>query len=420
MSSYSRQTGAHEQVLYDYLLRAVDHEPPDVMVQQFRELFIQGTRGGDRQVLEALDQVVRSQLADEEFRFVLNRCCHILINRWQARSQSQPAILELISLFNDVPVATSAANRYRSRSSRRLTELVAAFCDTEQYLTLQRLARVLRQQISTSPETQDLGTLIPRYPYLYEHCLLNDDSISEQQLMVKKLQAERQRQFEVDLSRCVTSMVRRAKMPSRMMSATHCSTVAKNPTLLSDRNLGKALKHYIGRVDGVNTYQDLANRFVAHSRHSQSYSHFKQDLFEYITASVQGDYGSRQFNNQLYQHLKHLSPQNDNRPLSDFLMVRTCSQLLNFLVVDNAQNPHHFVFMDLISNVGPLLTTGLLLKIVLICRKVKPYLERRLSILFSHYETAEQATVQWLVQMLENVNLALCLHFGNIDLSFLR
>jgi hypothetical protein len=420
MSSYSRQTGGQEQVLYDHLLNAVNHEPPDVMVQRFRDLFIQGTRYGDRQVLDALDQVVRSRLADEEFRFVLNRCCHILINRWQSRSQSQPAILELISLFDNLPTASPSMSRYRSRNSRRLTELVSAFRDTEQYLTLQRLARVISEQLSASSENRDLGTLIPRYPYLYEHCLLNEDSVAEQQSMVRKLQSERQHQFEVDLSRYVTSMVRQAKMPSRMMSVNHSSTAVKNPTLMSDRDLGRALKHYLGRVDGTNTYKDLANSFIAHSHHSHSYSHFKQDLFEYMTASVQGDYGSRQFSNQLYQHLKNLSPQNDNRPLSDFLMVRTCSQLLNFLVVDTAQNPHHFVFMDLISNVGPLLTTGLLLKIVLICRKVKPYLERRLSILFGHYETAEQATVQWLVQMLENVNLALCVHFGNIDLSFIH
>ena len=417
MSSYSRQIGSHEQVLYDHLLHAVNHESPDIMVQRFRELFIQGGRYSERQVSDALEQVVRSRLADEEFRFVLNRCCHILINRWQARSQSQRAILDLISLFDDLPTPT--ASRYRSRSSRRLTDLVSSFRDTEQYLTLQRLARVLSEQINNL-ENQDLGTLIPRYPYLYEHCLLNEDSVSEQQAMVRKLQAERQRQFEVDLSRYVTSMVRQAKMPSRMMSVNHRSTSVKNPTLLSDRDLGKALKHYLGRVDGPNTYKDLANNFIAHSHHSHSYGHFKQDLFEYVTASVQGDYGARQFSNQLYQQLKNLSPQNDSRPLSDFLMVRTCSQLLNFLVADNANNPRHFVFMDLISNVGPLMTTGLLLKIVLICRKVKPYLERRLSILFSHYETAEQATVQWLVQMLENINLALCVHFGNIDLSFIR
>jgi hypothetical protein len=57
---------------------------------------------------------------------------------------------------------------------------------------------------------------------------------------------------------------------------------------------------------------------------------------------------------------------------------------------------------------------------VLLCRKVKPYLERRLSILFSHYEGYSRETVQWLVLALENVNVALSTNFGTVDLSFIR
>lgn len=395
------------------------------MIARFRALFIEGKNYDDRQVAAALEQVVSSRLADEEFRFVLNRCCHILINRWQARSQSQPAVLNLISLFDQVQTRPVSSGRYRPRSARRLDDLLSGFVETEQYVTLNRIARVLGEQLESSavsrPENQDLGTLIPRYPYLYEHCLLNEDSVAEQQSTVRKLQANRQRQFEVDLSRYVTSMVRRSQAARSPNAASNLVLPpVKNPTLLSDRELGKALKHYIGKVDGTKTYRDLANNFIATNQHARSYGDFKSNLYDYITASVSGEYATRQFSNQLYQQLKNASPENDHRQMSDFLVVRTCSQLLNFLVVESPQNPNHFMFMDLIMNIGPILTTGLLLKIVLICRKVKPYLERRLSILFSHYEASERAAVAWLVQVLENINLALCVHFGNIDLSFLR
>ncbi|HEY9890191.1 MAG TPA: hypothetical protein V6D02_17420, partial [Candidatus Obscuribacterales bacterium] len=105
--------------------------------------------------------------------------------------------------------------------------------------------------------------------------------------------------------------------------------------------------------------------------------------------------------------------------VNDFLVIRTCSQLLNFLVLESPGKPQHFVFIDLINNLGPLLTTGLLLKIVLLCRKVKPYLERRFSILFSHYETVSQNNVEWLVKMFENLNVALSVNFGTTDISSL-
>jgi hypothetical protein len=415
MSSYNRPIEPFEQVLYDHFLQWVDREPPAALIQRFKALFIDGEPYGDREVAKALEQIVCSYCADAEFRFVMNRCCHILINRWQARSPSQGAVLDLIGLFDQVP---EPGGLFRSRSVRRLQDLVLDFTATEQCVTLRRLARVLGEQLEGNRSGhQELGMLIPRYPYLYTHCLLNEDSVSEQKLTVQKLQADRQRQFEVDLSRYVTSMVRRS--PSG--AASHRPSLPQNnPTLLSDRDLGGALKQYIGRVDGTHTYRDMAQSFLAHSQHTPSYRVFKNDLFEYITATIDSDYGSRQFSNQLYQQLRTASPENDDRRLSDFLVVRTCSQLLNFLVVESPQNPRHFVFMDLIANLGPILTAGLLLKIVLICRKVKPYLERRLSILFNHYESCEQATVQWLVQVLESMNLALCLHFGNIDLSFIR
>jgi hypothetical protein len=72
-----------------------------------------------------------------------------------------------------------------------------------------------------------------------------------------------------------------------------------------------------------------------------------------------------------------------------------------------------------VSNIGPTRTTGMLLKIVLLCRKVKPYLEKRLSILFNHYENSNNDSIIWLIKMLENINVALSTNFGALDLSFM-
>ena len=98
-------------------------------------------------------------------------------------------------------------------------------------------------------------------------------------------------------------------------------------------------------------------------------------------------------------------------------MVRTCGQLLNFLVVENSRKLNHFTFVDLVGNMGATATTGLLLKVVLLCTKVKPYLEKRLAILFDHYESATQESVMWLVQVLENLNIAFSTNFGSANLS---
>jgi hypothetical protein len=76
--------------------------------------------------------------------------------------------------------------------------------------------------------------------------------------------------------------------------------------------------------------------------------------------------------------------------------------------------------MDMISNMGTTKTIGLLLKLVLVCSKVKPYLEKRFSILFNHYESFTREGASWLVRSLEKVNVAFSVNFGNLDMSFLR
>ncbi|XGV96748.1 MAG: hypothetical protein ACAF41_28995 [Leptolyngbya sp. BL-A-14] len=421
--NFNRQIDQEEQQLYDHLLRLVQSELPNQLIERFRALFVDGVGYPDAEIAAAINKIATSKTADQEFRFVLNRCCHILINRWQTRPQLQAAIPELISIFETTP-ARPITEYSRSRSVRRLRELVKGFVDSEQYVTLRRLSQVMDQtgDASTPPAHEPIGALIRRYPYLYEHCLLTDGSTYEHQQTIRQLQAKAQRQYEVDLSQYVTYQVRRSQLGHEGLghAGSRILQPVKNPTLLSDRELCSALKQFAGKSQSDGTYRDSAQRFLTHTNQTPTFQSFKDDLYQYITASVDPEYGRRQFNNQLYSQLKSTLPESDDQKLNDFLLVRTCSQLLNFLVVESPQRPNHFVFVDLISNIGSTLTTGLLLKIVLICRKVKPYLEKRFSILFNHYEFCRRDGVQWLVEAMETLNLALSTNFSTIDLSFIN
>lgn len=425
MNDYNRQSQEQEQLLYNHWLELVQVEQPAELISRFRTLFIEGSGYPDRSVADALEKIAASEQAQQEFKYILNRCCHILINRWQTYPNKQAAIPELIALFEEPPKILVGYNRSRGRAA--LPKLVNQFTESEQYLTLQRLAKVINHSNedssnSKTPATLAVGTLIPRYPYLYKHCLLSDDSTYEQQKIIKKIQAQKQQQFELNLSQYVAHQVRKAQTARRETSITFNRSIQniQNPTLLSDPELFFALKQFVGKVEGADTYRQLADRFTANASTAGSYRSFKDDLYEYLISSVSDDrYGKRLFNEKLYKQLQNTFPHNDAQKFNEFLMIRTCSQLLNFLVVESPARPNHFVFIDLISNLGPTQTTGLLLKIVLICGKVKPYLEKRLAILFGHYEFSTREGVVWLVKALENVNLALTTNFGKVDVSFL-
>jgi hypothetical protein len=416
----NQPVAAEEQRLYDHLLDLVQVETPSQLIERIRLLFIEGLSYPDEPILADLDQLVLAKDADQEFRFILNRCIHILTNRWQGRPQYQTAIPTLVDLLESSP--TRPANEYaRARSVKRLRELVKDFAETEQSAALRRLAHVVGQSAEAT-QTQPLGNLIRRYPYLYHHCLVSEGSSEEHQRSIRGLQEQVQRQYEFDLSQYVTYQVRKSQLLRSSSEDTVGRTLypVKNPTLLSESEFFMALRQFAGKVDGERTHRELAQRFMRNTPEHISFGGFKENLYRYLISAVDTEYGQRQFNSQLYVQLQNILPENDHQPLNEFLLMRTCSQLLNFLIVESVQQPKHFVFVDLISNIGPTLTTTLILKLILICRKIKPYLEKRFSILFSHYETYSRDCVEWLVAAMENLNIALCTNFGSVNLAFVN
>ena len=196
--------------------------------------------------------------------------------------------------------------------------------------------------------------------------------------------------------------------------------LAKNPTLLSQPALDFALKQFAGRVNGSYTHRDLARQFLTYNDRTRYYGDFKEELYEYLTAAIDVDYGKHQFNRQLYDQLQRILPESDSQQLNEFLLLRTCSKLLNFLVVESPQHPQHYVFLDLANNLGATRTIALLLKIVLLCYKVRPHLNKRFSILFNHYRADTRDEVFWLVESLENLNVACSIHFGKVKFPGLR
>ncbi|EKQ68903.1 hypothetical protein OsccyDRAFT_3456 [Leptolyngbyaceae cyanobacterium JSC-12] len=438
-SPYYRPSSYEEQQLYDHLIACRKVETPEALLERFHYLFVDGTNYSEPHILETLHKIADSRAADEEFKFVINRCCRILINFWWFQPSYRWAILDLVDLLQVSPQRMVAPG-----ATRRLQRLVRDFTTTEEYQALQRLAQVIEQgeeldeveafkvrrsqrassrdwaSEQTYRQTQErqprsLRTLIHRYPYLYPHCLSSNSSDSEFDA-IRHLQGERQQKFECDLSRYVTYMVQQSD------SNAHPRAIPiKNPTLLSDTQLRKTIKHFTGQVERKGTYKDLAQRFLIYTSQVDSYRTFKEGLYHYLVSSIdttKPDYGKHHFNQWLYTQLKNTLPQSDTQQLNPFLVTRTCHQLIESLVASPQNASNHFVFVDLINNVGATVTTGLLLKLLLLYNNLKSSLEKRLAVLYKHYEPVMDG-VEWLIASLENLQIAFSIHFGSMNLPCL-
>ena len=423
MFAIGKKTGSGiEQIVYEHFLYVVRTETPVRVLERFRSLFIEGVNYSDNRIWTTIETLAFERTAEQNFPLMINRCCYILVNHWQMQPSGQVPVASLVAMLahlNDVRMTYS-------RVVRRLRQLLQFYLQGDDYPKLKRLNEVLNGNTSTKDTVgeRQLGTLINRYPYLYEHSLVSEERTFENVETIKRVQRGLRKQQETNLSQYLTYQVRRSRLKAQLgQDAANNLPSVVNPTLLSTKELGMAFGQFAGKAEGNATYQDLSRGFVSHLQMQPIIKTFKGDLYDYIVSGVDSSYGRRSFNDRLYKTIDAILPDRDNQRLDELGLLRTCTHVLNHLVVESPSNPQHFIFMDMISNLGAVFTTGLLLKIVLICQKVKPLLESRLSILFNHYESSQCKGVPWLVRSLENWNVAGAIHFGKIDasaLSFLQ
>jgi hypothetical protein len=241
-----------------------------------------------------------------------------------------------------------------------------------------------------------LGQRVSFYPYLYEHLLLPPKHAEPERQQILSMRVEAHRRLRLRLIRYSTQQWSRQSIP--------------NPTLLSDQQLDFAIGRLTGKVRGNQTYHDLAQQFYTYSKTSASFGQFKRDLYAYLTTEVDPHYGQISFYRRLSECFQTLSPECEQHPLSEILRVSACHHVLNFLVIETTSGRNHATFIDLISNLGPLQTVILLVKIILFCKMARLHLEHQFACLFRHYETSNLDQVGWLVDCLENFNVALGLH----------
>ncbi len=407
-----------EQVVYEHFQRLIKTETPEQLLERFRSLFIEGASYEDSRVWATIETLAFENTAEQNFPLIINRCCHILIHHWQLQPSGNISIDRLIAILaNPDPVP----GKY-SKITRRLRQLLKIYLSSDDYQILNRLNIVLTGQILNRDaiESEPLGKLVTRYPYLYEHYLVSVERNLENIQTIERVQQSLRDWQEAELSQYFTYQVRKSRIKAQVgrEAANNLPRIA-NPTLLPSRDLGIAFIKFAGKADGVASYQDLSHRFVAKLQTKPTIKVFKRDLYKYLINGIDSVYGNRGFNDRLGKTIDTIQVDRDSQQLDDITLLRICTHLLNYLVLESSIKAQHFVLMDLINNLGAAATTGLLLKIVLICPKTKPLLESRLSILFHHYESSRCKEVAWLVKSLEHWNVAESIHFGKLDASSL-
>ncbi|AFZ42787.1 hypothetical protein PCC7418_0558 [Halothece sp. PCC 7418] len=421
MPTQALSTQQKQEQIYEHLKACVQKETPEEVLGRYHRLFVQATGYEDPEIREALEQIVKEEEKNKNFSSFVSYCCYLAINYWLTQdAEAQQAIGDLVQNFQEIPPFA----RSQTMASRRIREKVSEFSKSDYFLRMQRLRTLLITDEETQRDkSQPLSAILGRYPFLFQDCILPQDNYPETKRTLKKFQVKQQQDFEASLANYITNQVRLSRLAKRYNcweKAQESITAIPNPTLLKEPELISTLQHFISGVQGTSTYQDLAKRFITHSSKADTFKIYKRDLYEYLVNSLDGDYVKKQFRKRLSTYLKNTLVDWDRQKPNEQLMLRVANNLLKFLVVESRQNIDHYLYLDLITHLGPTQTVGLLLKIMLLSNKINPYLMSRFAILYNHYENVPRHNVHWLFKSLENLKIALTIHNSTVDLSYWR
>jgi hypothetical protein len=385
-----------QQTIYGFLLDIVKKWPPEEVLLEFKRLFLYHIDATSSSAIDAVYEIVFSN-REEEFRNTLKRSCYILVNNWDAARRVQP-IRDLLNAFGEEMLLRDTA----SPSLKRLNQWVEAFKVSQDFADLKLfVGRYDRKQ--EDPDWSHRFTsylLVPQY--------INMRNPIEQREAARALAKQLRHQFKVELAMYV------ARTQSQSVHPTE--EAPKNPTALGDDVL-RLVKMVVAKR-GHYSYLSLANIFLDQIRHV-SFVDFKQSLHKYLIFSVDRSEFAKTLKVRLSEKLDTLYAEYDSAPVTDALILRTCNRVIDFLTTENRNEPSP-LFVLLLSQGNPMTLVVTLLKIILISRNSRLYLEARIADLIHYYENFPEADCWWVVNFLEIFNVTFTIYAENVQYNLIR
>ncbi len=393
----SRKIQRAQQTIYSFLLEIVKQWPPEEVLLEFKRLFLYHFDGVTSSAIDAIYELVfaNDQL---EFANTLKRCCYILVNNWDASRQVN-SIKALIAAFNEDLAFRDTA----SPTLKRLKSWVNAFRQSQDFDDLKLfVARYDHQAAEDAPWSNRFTSylLVPQY--------INLKNPIEQREAARALAKQLRHQFKVDLAMYV----------ARSQSAQPPEHPPENPTALGDDVL-RLIKTVVAKR-GNYSYLSLSNIFLEQVQ-NVSFGNFKQSLHKYLifTADQRENAFVQALKVRLSEQLDALYVSYESQRVTDALILRTCNRTIDFLTTTNRKEPSP-LFVLLLSQGNPMTLVVTLLKLILISRNSRLYLEARIADLIRYYEDLPEQECLWVVNFLEIFNVTFTIYAENVQYNLIQ
>lgn len=381
-----------QEAIYEFLLNLVKQCPPELVLTEFKNLFIHSANTVSSDINQALYRIIFSN-NEQEFFNTLKRSCYILINNWN-NPKHQPFIQRLVQLLAELP----AQKRTLSLILKRLGGWLEHFVNSDDYQELKLFAAAFDH----SKEKH----WSQRYTsYLLVSQSANATNSAEQRETAKQVAKQLKDKFKRDLAMYI----------ARSQCALPRENPSKNPTLLGDDVL-VLIKRILARKS-LFSYANLANIFL-NQTYDMNYKYFKRSLRRYLVYSMSNQELAESIKTSLCKHLESLYEIHHEKRVDDALLLRTCNRVIECLTTENQKEPSQ-LFTLLVLQKNPLTLVILLLKIILICKNSRTHLECCIANLVKYYEELSEEECPWIINFLEIFNIIFTVYAEDVQYNLI-
>lgn len=382
-----------QEVIYKFLKKLVDSSSPEIVLQEFKNLFIWGYSTDSAEEIQSLYQLLLNNNG-QEFKNTLKRSCYILINNWSSR-RNYHSIEELIQILPEVTAAPPA----KSPSLKRLRAWVTDFINSEDYQELKLFASPYKNQEKSSWSHRYASyLLVPQY--------LDSQNPIEQRELARYLSRRLKEKFKLDLAiytaRCNSSQAKEKEL--------------SNPTQLGDGVI-RLIRQIVSKAT-LFDYTNQAHIFLQQTR-ELTYKDFKQSLQNYLVFSFNHLNSLGILDAKLAEKLDKLYENHHSEKLNTDLLLRTCRQVIEWLTTEESHKPSD-LFILLTTQESSLTLAIILLRIILICQYVRTHLEICIAKLIHFYEESPEHECQWFIKFLEVFNLVFAIYAENVQYNLVK
>ena len=392
-----------KEVVYDYIRELARNVPPDQALVAFYSLLCDRIVVGRQEVIPYLDSVIQAdEFKQEQGLHFLNRSFYTICNPWHLDADMAPYLDHLVHRLNQLP-DRSAQDPLTRLLRRRLHDFNQG-----------HYGDCLRRQMCLGRANQRdrtqhrgvLGDYLADYFYLYCSTTRTPDIEELEQLVYDNpLQSGLGRKQSRKLEDTYQAINHYRRL--RLQGATNLN----NPTRLSVQEFERGLwEYYPKRQDG---FYRRARTFENQTQHPSRYESYRPIIQEYLATSIEHlpSRNRDKLHRELFRALSTIEAQ---ASMAVSTVINLFARLLNAVFLPEFNASSIVRLRRLLDTSGPASMTTVLLSLVLACPMIRFELEKKLGFLYRYFEGTSVKVVQWVVDFLEHINLALVMNAKQI------